>query len=163
MAASAWPWMSYADPCWAWPVDEVGAEYFGREDALDQAIVVAAVRGCLMHLQASFPDKRLLSLADELRRAVEAVQADLVAEVRVQGISWTRIGTALGVGRTAAQKRYGQGVSHERQDQLEEEAQAAMEWARDVIDDAADEEPYDPEIAAADTFLTAISERRADE
>ncbi len=42
---------------------------------------------------------------DQLRHAVEDVQADLVAELRSEGVSWTRIGAALGVGRTAAEKR----------------------------------------------------------
>lgn len=73
------------------------------------------------------------------------------------------IGTALGVGRTAAQKRYGQGPSQERQDQLEEEAQTAMEWARDMIEDAADRESHDLAVTAANDFLRTISERRADQ
>lgn len=100
-------------------------------------------------------------MTNELRHAVEVVQADVVAEARCQGISWTRIGTALGVGRTAAQKRYGRGVSREREDQLEREARAAMEWARDVVEDGRDEESDDPSVAAANEFLVLITDRRA--
>jgi hypothetical protein len=161
MTPWTWPWISYQDSCWAWPADEVGGDYFDNDEALERAIVVVAVRSCLRSLDPLFPERPLISLVGELRRAVEIVQADLVAEARVQGISWTRIGTALGVGRTAAQKRYGQGLSQERQDQLEEEARAAMEWAGDVID--TEDGDHDPEVAAADSFLLAINERRADE
>lgn len=146
--------MSYTEPCWAWPVDFVGTDYFDDDDTLEQAILTAAVRRCLLDLEFAFPERRLLNLTNELRHAVETVQADLVAEARAQGISWARIGDALRVGRTAAQKRYGRGLSQERKEQLEREARAAMEWAHDVDEDQADEEP------AAQRFLTQITERR---
>lgn len=156
--------MSYQAPCWDWPVDEVGKDHFDNEEALGQAIFDVAVRRCLGDLRFSFPDRRLLSLTNELRRAVEAIQADLVAEERARGISWTRIGTALGVGRTAAQKRYGRGLSEERQDQLEQEARAAMEWARDAVEDTADQEADHPSFEVDDvrTFLEDITERRSE-
>ena len=159
MTPWVWPWMSYRAPCWDWPVDEVGEDYFDDEEALEQAIFDVAVRRCLGDLENYFPDRRLLSLTNELRRTVEAVQADLVAEERAGDRSWTRIGTALGVGRTAAQKRYGRGLSEERQDQLEQEAQAAMEWARDVVEDTADREA-DLGGMAVRTFLERITARR---
>lgn len=92
-----------------------------------------------------------------MRHAVEDVQADLVAELRSEGVSWTRIGEALGVGRTAAQKRYRHGLPQLRKDQLELEAQAAMQWASDLVSDSSDE---DLDAEAAEDFLNRITERR---
>jgi hypothetical protein len=159
--------MSYAEPCWTWPVANAGDSYFDYEDDLEQAIFTVVVRQCLEDLQLYLPEERLLRLIHQLRHAVDTVQADLVAEARVRGVSWTRIGDALEVGRTAAQKRYGRGLPRERKDQLERETRAVMEWARDVSEGERDEEWWDEEIANSEVqnareFLTAITERRGE-
>lgn len=48
----------------------------------------------------------LRSLADEVRRASAAVDAE-VARLRAAGLGWPQIGAALGVTRQAARQRYG--------------------------------------------------------
>lgn len=159
MTSETWRWLSYREPWWVWAVDEIGSDYFEDEDALEQAIFAVAVRLALQVLQRSFPERRLLRLCNELRHAVEDVQADLVAEVRSEGVSWTRVGTALGVGRTAAQKRYGHGLPQLRRDQLELEAQAVMDLLSDLVTESLDEESDDV-VAEAQEFLDRIMERR---
>jgi len=151
----AWRWISYQDRYWTWPVQEIGDDYFDDEEALDKAVFAVAVRASLRSLRDAFPERLLLRLVNELRQAVEDVQADIVAEARTQGVSWTRIGRSLDVGRTAAQKRYGRGLPPEREDQLELETQAAIEW---VTDDLGDETP--DEVEAEREFLALITERR---
>ena len=144
-----------------------GESYFDDEDDLEQAILTIAVRRCLEDLQVDLPEERLLRLAHKLRHAVDTVQADLVAEARVRGIPWTRIGDALEVGRTAAQKRYGRGLPLERRDQLERETRAVLEWARDISEGERYEEWWGEETADyhvqdAREFLTAITARRGE-
>jgi hypothetical protein len=160
MSSQAWRWLSYNEPCWVWPVDEIGGDYFDDEQALDQAIFTVAVRQCLLDLQTFLPERLLLGLVNQLRHTVELVQADIVAEARSKRISWTRMGVQLGVGRTAAQKRYGHGLSHERRRQLELETKAAMKWAREVVAEAIEEEDDDEPAEAAQNFLDQITKRR---
>lgn len=51
------------------------------------------------------PMRALLAAADNRRAAEEAVSA-AVAVAKESGVSWATIGSALGVSRQAAQKRY---------------------------------------------------------
>jgi predicted transcriptional regulator len=154
MDGELWQWVSYEDPCWFWPAWEA-VDRFQDHEAYCDALFTLAVRECLKNLGAAFPERRLLRLANELHRAVEEVQADLVAELRSQGISWTRIGTALEVGRTAAQKRYRRGLRQARQDQLEQEAKAAMAWAAGAIAKGNNDDSAVPR-----EFLDRIHKRR---
>lgn len=64
-----------------------------------------------------------IKAAHRLCEAADQLLADLVAAARTQGVTWTAIGQALGgVRRTAAQKRYGSGLSEERLRALANEA-----------------------------------------
>ncbi|MGH7642032.1 MAG: hypothetical protein ACRENX_03300 [Candidatus Dormibacteria bacterium] len=160
MTSDRWQWLSYKEPLWTWPAKLAGDEYFTDEESLEQAIFDTKVREALEDLETAF-SRRLLGLVNQLRLAVDRVQADLVAEARSDGISWTRIGIQLDVGRTAAHKRYGQGLTPERRDQLERETIAAIEWARDEAEREKDSgEPDDKALSTIEEFLTRIAERR---
>lgn len=162
MTSDRWQWLSYNEPLWAWSAKLAG-DYFGDEESLEQAIFDTKVREALEDLETSFPERRLLRLVNQLRHAVDRVQADLVAEARSEGISWTRIGIQLEVGRTAAHKRYGQGLPPERWDQLEHETVAAIEWTRDEAEQEKDsDEPDDKALSVIEEFLTRIAKRRVD-
>jgi hypothetical protein len=65
----------------------------------------------------------LVEIADHLvfERAINSVLRDLVVQARCDGLAWAQIGDALGVGLTAAQKRFGQGLTRERVNQLDQE------------------------------------------
>lgn len=60
------------------------------------------------------------------------------------GYSWTRIGSSLGVRRTAAQKRFGGDPTPERQLALEAQTSDLIVWARVQLDgaDPADRSKY---------------------
>jgi hypothetical protein len=55
-----------------------------------------------------------LGSAKVVSETLNDVTADLVAEARARGASWAEIGKALEVGATAAQKRFGKGISPRR-------------------------------------------------
>jgi hypothetical protein len=59
--------------------------------------------------------------ANDIEAAVEDIRADLVAEARVRGVTWDKIGQALKIGGTGAQRRFGQGLTDERLAILREE------------------------------------------
>jgi hypothetical protein len=66
-----------------------------------------------------------LRSADKLEAAIGDIRADLVAEARARGLTWDEIGKPLKIGGTAAQKRFGQGLTPERLALLREEAKLA--------------------------------------
>jgi hypothetical protein len=71
---------------------------------------------------AANPVLPYLSGAHILSQQVEDLIGDLVSEARARGSSWAEIGNSLGVGDTAAQKRYGKGLGVDRYLQLGYEA-----------------------------------------
>ncbi|MFI5726753.1 hypothetical protein [Streptomyces cyaneofuscatus] len=74
-------------------------------------------------------------LLTALRAATDRVLHEVIAQARSENYkhSWTQIGDALGVGRTAAQKRFGSGLSEEHLDYLEYELEYAIGALHDEI------------------------------
>lgn len=68
---------------------------------------LASIAGCLL-----------------MKRASSDVMRDAIVQAKCDGATWLRIGEALSVGATAAQKRFGRGISRERLEQLD----AELEW-----------------------------------
>lgn len=65
------------------------------------------------YAQMTDPDDLLgvrLRAAERLRRELNAFAAELVADARRDGASWTAIGRALGITKQAAQQRFGDRV-----------------------------------------------------
>lgn len=59
-----------------------------------------------------------------LAEAIDTVRADLVAEARARGLTWSEIGKFLdGVSGNAVQNRFGDGLTSDRGVQLQEEAE----------------------------------------
>lgn len=151
-----WRWVSYRDALWAWPCSTAHlSEWFERLDLdedlgplfADEAYELYAmllkveVRAAIRAAGDQLPELELLWIASLIRRATDDVLAELVAESRSEGVSWTQIGRALGVGRTAAQKRFGHWPSEEQERLLDHEADQLIDHCQDVlVDDEADEE-----------------------
>ncbi len=102
MTDSPWPYPSYADRRW------LGGER-GPDRAL--ATVVKGVR--TMATQAGEPvsdqPESLLSAMAHLAEMAERIDwalLSLVAEARASGVSWSAVGTSLGVSKQAAQQRF---------------------------------------------------------
>ncbi len=77
-------------------------------------------------LQRLQRDVEALSRADDalarldagrrLRQRAEAVELDLVAAARAEGVSWTRIGALYGMSKQGAQQRFRPGARKQRPD-----------------------------------------------
>ncbi|MFG2344873.1 hypothetical protein [Streptomyces phaeochromogenes] len=76
-----------------------------------------------------------VQLLVELRQASDQVLREVVEQARRGPIrySWTGIGDALGVGRTAAQKRFGRGLDQARYDELKEELYQAIQTLKSEL------------------------------
>jgi len=103
MAASPWPYPSYADKRW------LGGER-GSDRSL--AAVVRTLRALVTEAggRVSEEPESLLTALTQL--AAMAERADwamlsLVGEARANGVAWAAIGEALGVTKQAAQQRFG--------------------------------------------------------
>ncbi|WP_431930286.1 hypothetical protein [Micromonospora sp. RP3T] len=68
------------------------------------------------------PVLRYIYAVDVLEATLARVREDLVAEARARGVAWAKIGCALGVGDTAAQKRFRDGLRDGRLEELTVEA-----------------------------------------
>jgi hypothetical protein len=117
-AQSEWP----GTPCDsdAWPLSRSFAVFEARraigqivhsdfdcvsDRRLDNDLIVAYVRA-----------------ANDIEAAIGDIRADLVAEARTRGVTWDKIGQALKIGDTGAQRRFGHGLAAERLAILREEA-----------------------------------------
>ncbi|MFD5097885.1 hypothetical protein [Streptomyces albidochromogenes] len=107
-----WLWVSYDDP--AWPFEPW--DLMDDEDLAD-----AAARFAIWYLKGSTESMTILKAAALVEDAAKRVAADVVAEARTQKYSWGRIAAAFGVGRTAAQKRFGKGPKPDRALVLEDQ------------------------------------------
>lgn len=92
-----WPYVPLTDPRWLAPGDD---------------IVLAAARDVVRGLLppgASPTDQLLtgLTAAAQLRERLDWILLSLVGEGRAAGLSWSQVGTALGVRKQAAHQRYG--------------------------------------------------------
>ncbi|WP_043226182.1 hypothetical protein [Streptomyces sp. NRRL F-5193] len=73
----------------------------------DEDLADCAVRLAVSYLRVMAGDMPTVQAAALVEDASKRVLADVVAEARTLGYSWGRIAKALGVQRTAAQKRFG--------------------------------------------------------
>lgn len=64
--------------------------------------------------------------ANDVRKAAHVTLNEVVAEAITRGATWTQIGEALGIQRTAAQKHFGKGLSDRRKAELKHEATGCM-------------------------------------
>jgi len=110
----------------------------------DEAARGDADRALRVAVQAAMDDPPRPGSADGLVEALDALQRveraiprlrrALVAQSRVAGAPWSSIGQGMGVGRTAAQKRYADlDLENEERVSSAEELEAAISNARHVI------------------------------
>ncbi|MEU4924552.1 hypothetical protein AB0G29_35025 [Streptomyces parvus] len=80
------------------------------------------------HRSNQFSLPETVRLLIDLQAATERVLREVIAQARSENYkhSWTQIGDALGVGRTAAQKRFGSGLTEEHLEYLEYELEYAI-------------------------------------
>ncbi|MEU8573868.1 hypothetical protein [Streptomyces asoensis] len=114
-----WPWVSYDDP--AWPLDPWIVS--NHEDLAD-----AAVRLAVWYLHVHVEGVSMLRAAALCEDAMGRVVADVVAEARTRRFSWGRIAEHFGVGRTAAQKRFGKHPRADRAQELEQQYRMLSEY-----------------------------------
>jgi hypothetical protein len=107
MVTSAWPYPAFPDP-----------EWLGGARSGDPALI-AAIR-CLRTLLVDTgqpvddrPETLLAALGGcaELSERVDWAMLSLVGEARAHGLSWSRIGAAMGVTKQAVQRRFGRYVT----------------------------------------------------
>lgn len=93
-----WKAFSYTDELWA------DAQKTAHPDYAEE---IGAVRNIVAANAGGEGVLDYLSVARDLRRTMDLVILDLVAEARSEGQTWAEVGRVLSVGRTAAQKRFG--------------------------------------------------------
>lgn len=77
----------------------------GRQDVEIDLAADAAIRAAVDELARGDVTQRL-EAAQRLRHAAEALVAELVAEARKKGATWSDIGDTLGVSTQAAHQKY---------------------------------------------------------
>jgi hypothetical protein len=98
---------------------------------------------------------QVVKAADSIHRAATGALNEAVAEAIARGATWKQVGDSLGILRTAAQKRFGKGVSARRQLEIRDEgamcATVFANWLQEIpastygIDDE-DFETTPPEV-----------------
>lgn len=122
-----WPWISFLDQeMWREPWRET---IEGSIDSAVRSAVLVVADELGDQLPDLDPEERTIQAARLVQEAARTILGDVVAEARARGASWTTIGQVLGVGRTAAHKRFAEQPSSERRDQLEAEARVVMQVA----------------------------------
>lgn len=119
-----WVGLWWADSVWAW-----GAAYVARKYE-EAPPLVSEVRSIVEENRSDqFSLLETIQVLEDLRVATDRVLREVVAQARSESYhhSWSRIGDALGVGRTAAQKRFGKGLSTEHLDYLKYELESTIE------------------------------------
>ncbi|MFD5735130.1 hypothetical protein ACFWIY_20210 [Streptomyces sioyaensis] len=129
--------------CGLWWVDSIWSQLAAR-DTWD-AEVACEVRQ-LVELLRSHPHAldETVEVLLGLQRAVDRVLREVIAQARTGPhlYSWAEIGEALGVGRTAAQKRFGEGLTRRHIEALRDELYEAIKSIRAELDRAwADDVP----------------------
>lgn len=117
-------------PRWVglWWADSIWASHT-PPDYGEAPPLVTDVRSVVQaHRSNQFSLLETVRLLTDLRAATDRVLHEVIAQARSENYkhSWTQIGDALGVGRTAAQKRFGSGLSEEHLDYLEYELEYAI-------------------------------------
>jgi hypothetical protein len=137
-----WPGLQFVIDRY-WPVatrpDGIGGGLVLRRALVDMVSRSRALR----ELEDQLPDldqsERVLLVAlvclHDLEGALYEVSAEVVAENRAAGTSWEMIGAAMGgVGKTAAQKRFGARVAEARE-RAHRNVGYALQFARALVDE----------------------------
>ncbi|MFT7838410.1 hypothetical protein Q5530_19910 [Saccharothrix sp. BKS2] len=130
-----WPGIGCGSPMWPYTSTPAGFE-------VRRAVVELLRNRGEEDPRPGTPALAALSAINEIAAQVDQVRREVIAEARTEGVPWSDIGEALGVGTTAAQKRYGTGLPPERLEELAAERDVA-ELVVDLVagDDAeADQE-----------------------
>ncbi|MFF1271010.1 hypothetical protein ACFVZE_34830 [Streptomyces anulatus] len=140
-------------PHWVglWWADSIWASHTPPDHG-EASPLVANVRSVVQaHRSNQFSLLETVRLLTDLREATDRVLHEVIAQARSENYkhSWKQIGDALGVGRTAAQKRFGSGLSEEHLDYLEYELKYAIGRLHEEIKD------FKEEAAANGYTLTA--------
>ncbi len=93
-----WPYASVSDPAWLSPPGTADPYLASARDAVRDLLPAGSGPE---HLLAG------LAAAAQLRERLDWVLLSLVGEGRAAGLSWSQVGTALGVRKQAAHQRYG--------------------------------------------------------
>ncbi|MFD9235714.1 hypothetical protein ACFWB3_10585 [[Kitasatospora] papulosa] len=125
------------NPRWVglWWADSIWSSHTPRDNG-EAPPLVAEVRAIVQgHRSDQFSLAETIRLLVALQVATDRVLHEVVAQARSENLkhSWRQIGDALGVGRTAAQKRFGNGLSAEHLDYLEYELESAIYSLRDQL------------------------------
>ncbi|WP_327428373.1 hypothetical protein [Streptomyces sp. NBC_01236] len=133
------PWKGVPSASDAWPFALDIAKFEARRAVGQMARNLLGIYGHYAATHETPPANITLLYARAAKYHSEMtnqVLKELVAEARAGGASWSEIGAALDVGATAAQKRFGKGLTGDEVTQLQKEAFVVlhseyMEFTRD--------------------------------
>ncbi|EDY62049.2 hypothetical protein ACH46N_23705 [Streptomyces pristinaespiralis] len=114
----------------------------------EEDLADAAVRFGIWYLRGGIEGMTTLRATSLFEDAVRRVVPDVVAEARTRRYSWGRIAQCFGVGRTAAQKRFGQHPDALRAQALEDQYRWMAEYLYAAERDARSAYPDTAEVAA---------------
>lgn len=117
---------------WSWSV--IGEALEMQRTAAQRKFKNVSTRDA-SHESVGDPEEDLtnLWLMGQLERIGPCVLRDLVVQARCEGYTWNDIGEALGVGATAAHRRFGKGLPPRRIRELDDE----LVWAAENCPDPA--------------------------
>jgi len=126
------PWKGISCTSYFWPFTERKALFEARRAIANMTHGLRyAVRGeshFLAEADEVSVDSVLMfvSAANDVQKAANVALQETVAEAKARGATWRHVGDALGIQRTAAQKRFGAGIGDRRRDELKLETAMIM-------------------------------------